>query len=265
MRLALAVPVVLALAGPAFAQAPAPAQPAPAAARQRPRAATQSTAVLTITVTDITGAVLSDVTVSAIGPVTREGITTAAGQVRLLGIRAGTYRLRFEREGFNTFEKEASWRAGTPAPTAEASLTPAPPALEPAPAAEPPAPAAPTFVPDLPVGQPSNLSVPDYIERNHISNKEPQKENLIGCSGGAQAWLWQVREPWRDREHESAELMLYVVGGEGTVSLNGGREVSVEAGTLLVIPRGTTYSLVRRGRAPAMYLLATLSGPPCAR
>ena len=42
-------------------------------------------------------------------------------------------------------------------------------------------------------------TIPEYIERNHITNKEPHKENLIGCSGGAQSWLWQVREPWQNR------------------------------------------------------------------
>ena len=260
MTLAPADLLALALAAPAAPQAPA----APAPAAQRPRAAAPATAVLTITVTDATGAVLPDVMVTAIGPVTREGITTAAGQVRLLGIRAGTYRLRFEREGFNTFEKEVSWRAGTAAPRAEATLTAAPPPPEPPPPPPPPEPAAPAYVPDLPAGQPANVSVPDYIERNHITTREPQKENLIGCSGGAQTWLWQVRDPWQGRVHETAELMLYVVGGEGTVSLSG-KDIAAEAGTLFVIPRGQTYGIVKRGRAPAMYLLATLSGPPCAQ
>ena len=120
------------------------------------------------------------------------------------------------------------------------------------------------MVPDYPAGKPANLSIPDYIERNHITTKEPHKESLIGCSGGAQTWLWQVREPWTNRSHEAAELMLYVVGGEGTVAL-GGRDTQVEAGTYFLIPRNTTYGLSKRGRAAALYILATLSGPPCAQ
>lgn len=219
---------------------------------------------MTVAVTDSAGAPVADVRVSASGPMEREGTTTAAGQVRLLGIRPGTYRLRFEHEQFNTFEKEVSWRAGTPLPIVEATLTAAPPPPPPPPPPEPPKPAAPTFTPDLPAGKAANLSVPDYIERNHITNKEPHKENLIGCSGGAQTWLWQVREPWNGRKHDTAELMLYVVGGEGSVNLGGG-DVSVAAGTFFMIPRNTTYSLSKRGRAPAMYILATLSGPPCAQ
>ena len=265
MRAMAALLTVLCLPVLASAQtppAPAPSQPAPA--KPRPRApAAPATVVLTVTVTDSTGSPLADVRVSAIGPVDREGVTTAMGQLRMLGIRAGTYRLRFEKDGFHTFEKEVTWRAGTPAPSAEATLTPAPP---PPPPPEPPKPEpTPTpEVPDYPAGKPANLSIPDYIERNHISTKEPQKENLIGCSGGAQTWLWQVREPWQNRSHESAELLLYVVGGEGAVTL-AGREVQVEAGTYFLIPRGTTYGLAKRGRAAALYLLATLSGPPCAQ
>lgn len=268
MSLVLAVPFVLALAGPVFAQAPtqpAPAQPAPAAPRPRPRPAAPSTAtaVLTITVTDASGAPLADVKVSAVGPLEREGVTTAMGQVRLLGIRAGTYRVRFEKEGFHTFEKEVVWRAGTPPPVSEATLTPAPPPPPPPPAPEPPKPAAPAFVPDLPSGKPSTMSLLDYIERNFISNKEPQKESLIGCSAGAQSWLWQIREPWNGRKHEAAEAMLYVVGGDGTLRLDG-RDVPVAAGSFAVVPRDTDYGFTRRGRNP-LIVLATLSGPPCAK
>ncbi len=270
MRLVLAVPIVLALAGPAFSQAPAqpaPAQPAPAAPRPRPRAAAPSTATatLTVTVTDASGSPLADVKVSAVGPLEREGVTTAAGQVRLLGIRAGTYRVRFERDGFHTFEKEVSWRAGTPAPVAEATLTSAPPPSAPPPptATTPAAPAAPTYVPDLPSGKPSTTSLLDYIERNFISSKEPQKESLIGCSASAQSWLWQIREPWQGRRHESAEAMLYVVGGDGTLRLDG-RDVQVAAGSFAVVPRATDYGFTRRGRNP-LIILATLSGPPCAK
>lgn len=272
MRPAIALLLAVMASGPAAAQAPPPAptptptptQPAPAPRPRAPRPAATATAVLTITVNDSTGTPLEDVKVTAVGPVEREGVTTGAGQVRMLGIRAGTYRVRFERDGFYTFEKEVSWRAGTPSPTSEATLTAAPPPPPPPPPPEPPKPAAPTFVPDLPAGTPSNVSVPDYIERNHITAKEPHKENLIGCSGGAQTWLWQVREPWQALKHDSAELMLYVVGGEGTLSLNG-REIQVAAGTFAVVPRGTSYGFSKRGRAPAVYVLATLSGPPCAQ
>ena len=96
-----------------------PADHPAANARARPAAAppAAATAVLTVTVNDSGGAPIADVKVGVMGPVEREGVTTAVGQARLLGIRPGTYRLRFEKEGFYTFEKEVTWRAGTPAPT----------------------------------------------------------------------------------------------------------------------------------------------------
>ncbi|MEP7118543.1 MAG: carboxypeptidase regulatory-like domain-containing protein [Acidobacteriota bacterium] len=270
MRSALALLLALGVVVSASAQTPAPAQPAPAqptppspAARPRvPRPAAPSTAtvVLTVAVSDPAGNPLADVKVSAVGPVEREGVSTAAGQVRLLGIRPGTYRVRFERDGYYTFEKEVSWRAGTPAPVVEATLSAAPP---------PPPPPEPTKVdtpkptpsPDMPAGKPTTMSLLDYIERNFISNKEPQKESLIGCSGGAQSWLWQVRDPWPNRKHDDAELMLYVVGGDGTLRLDD-RDIQVAAGSFAVIPRATSYGFTRRGRNP-LIMLATLSGAPC--
>lgn len=264
MRLLAAATIVFGLAAASAAQTPAPAQPAPAPPRPRPAAASTATAVLTVSVSDVSGAPIPDVKVTAKGPLDREGVTTPAGQVRLMGIRAGTYRLHFEKEGYISFEKEVTWRAGTAAPVTDATLTPAPaPPPPPPPAPEPAKPAAPAFVPDLPAGKPSTISLLDYIERNFISNKEPQKESLVGCSAGAQSWLWQVRDPWQGRKHDNAELMLYVVGGDGTLSLDG-REMTVAAGSFAVVPRGTDYGFTRRGRNP-LILLATLSGPPCAK
>ncbi len=261
-----ALPIAFALLGVPGVQTPPPAPPPaqPTAPRPRPRAAAPSnaTAVLTLTVNDASGAPLGDVTVRVTGPVEREGTTTAVGQVRLLGIRPGTYRVRFEKDGFYTFEKEVSWRAGTPAPVAEATLTPAPPPPPP-PAAPPSAEVARPATAELPAGKAKTMSLLDHIERNFISNKEPHKESLVGCSGGAQSWLWQVREPWADRIHPDAELMLYVVGGDGTLRMDG-LDVPIAAGSFAVIPRNSEYGLTRRGRNP-LIMLATLSGPPCAQ
>jgi mannose-6-phosphate isomerase-like protein (cupin superfamily) len=264
--LAAQTPAAPAAPTPQTPTTPAPAppgQPAPAAPRPRPRAAAPApaaTAVLVATVTDTAGAPLEGVTVSLVGPVERQGTTIPNGTVRLLGVRQGTYRARFSAEGYYTFEKEYVWARGA-IPPLEASLNAAPPPPPPPPTPEP-TPVA-TAGNAAPPGDPKTMSVPDYIERNFISGKEPQKESLIGCSAGAQTWIWQVREPWANREHPDAELMLYVVGGEGTLRL-GGRDVAVVAGSFAVVPRGTTYGLSRRGRNPII-ALATLSGPPCAQ
>jgi quercetin dioxygenase-like cupin family protein len=106
------------------------------------------------------------------------------------------------------------------------------------------------------------MALPDYIERNFISSREGHKESLIGCSGVGQSIVWQVRQPWSDREHPSADAMLYVIGGEGTLRLDG-RETPLGAGSFAVVPRGTGYGFTPRGRNP-LIVLATLAGAPCA-
>jgi mannose-6-phosphate isomerase-like protein (cupin superfamily) len=106
------------------------------------------------------------------------------------------------------------------------------------------------------------MALPDFIERNFISGREGHKEDIVGCSGVGQGLVWQIREPWTDRQHPSADAMLYVIGGEGTLRLDG-RDVSLSAGSFAVVPRGTTYGFSRRGRNP-LIVLAFLAGAPCA-
>jgi mannose-6-phosphate isomerase-like protein (cupin superfamily) len=247
-------------------QAPAtPAQPAPAATTQAPKPRPASGGATTnamFFITDPGGASIEGVKVAITGPVEREATSPQGGFTRVQGLRAGTYRVRFSHERFITFEKEFTWRAGTAAPELAVTLNPAPP-----PPAPPPAPAAvappPTATPKLPPpGAPKTVPLPEFIEKNFISAREPQKESLVGCSGVGQALLWQVREPWNSRQHESADGMLYVIGGEGRLKL-GDREFTVAAGAFAVVPRGTTYSLSRSGRNP-LIVLAMLAGAPCA-
>ena len=245
---------------------PAPAQPAAApttqAPKPRPAAPRGATTNALFFITDPAGTSIEGVTVTITGPVDREAKSPAGGFTRVQGLRAGTYRVRFTREGFITFEKELTWRAGTATPEVAVTLNPAPapppPPPPPAPVAPPP-PAAPKLPPP---GTPKTLSLPDFIEKNFISGREAHKENMVGCSGVGQAVLWQVREPWDGRQHESADGMLYIIGGEGSIKLEG-REVSVTAGSFAVVPRGTTYGFTRRGRNP-LIVLAVLAGAPCA-
>jgi len=249
--------------------AAAPAQPAPAATTQapkpRPAASGSATTNAQFFITDPGGASIEGVTVTVTGPVDREAKSPAGGFTRVQGLRAGTYRVRFTREGFITFEKELTWRAGTATPEVSVTLNPAPkpaappPSPSPAPVAAAPAPAALKLPPP---GSPKTLSLPDFIEKNFISGREGHKENMVGCSGIGQAVLWQVREPWDGRQHEAADGMLYVIGGEGSIKLDG-RDITVTAGSFSVIPRGTTYGFTRRGRNP-LIVLAVLAGAPCA-
>jgi len=242
---------------------PAPPTPAPARtqpARPRAQAAAPAGTTINFTVTDGVGAVLEGVSVTLIGAADRKGETTAEGRLRLLNVPAGTYRARFEREGFYTFEKEITWRAGMTAPAMIVTLNAAPPPPPPPP--PPPAEPAKSELSLPPPSAPKSMALLDYIERNFISSKEAHKENLVGCSGVGQSVLWQVREPWNDREHPSADAMMYVIGGEGTLRMDG-RDINLAAGSFAVVPRGTSYGFSRRGRNP-LIVLAFLAGAPCA-
>jgi Cupin domain len=235
--------------------------PKPTVSRPRPAGGPTTTALLFIT--DGSGRFIEGVKVNVMGPVDREVPSAAGSATRIEGLRAGTYRVRFTHDRFITFEKEIVWRAGTAAPemsiTLNAAPEPPPPPPPPPPAPEPVKPAEPALPPP---SAPKTVSLPDYIEKNFISGREPQKENLIGCSGVGQALLWQIREPWNGRQHPSADGMVYVVGGEGRLKL-AEREFNVSAGAFAVVPRGTTYSLSRSGRNP-LIVLAVLAGAPCA-
>ena len=237
-----------------------PATPAAQAPRPRPSGTAATNALLFIT--DGTGRPIEGVTVNVMGAVDRQVTSPASGATRIEGLRAGTYRVRFTHDRFITFEKEISWRAGTAAPelavTLNAAPTPPPPPPAPAPVVAP-TPATPKLPPP---GTPKSMSLPDFIEKNFISTREPQKENLVGCSGVGQALVWQIRDPWNGRQHESADGMIYVVAGDGAIKI-GEREFTVTNGAFSVVPRGATYSLSRRGRNP-LIVLAVLAGAPCA-
>jgi mannose-6-phosphate isomerase-like protein (cupin superfamily) len=71
----------------------------------------------------------------------------------------------------------------------------------------------------------------------------------------------QLNEPLPERLYDQAESFYYVLGGEGTLRLNG-RDSTLATGQFVMIPRGTSHAFTRRGRRP-LILLAILSGEPC--
>lgn len=262
MRLTSTVVVFAFVATAAFAQTPPPTAPVkpttpPVQAPKRAASPTSSTTTLSITVTDGRGAPIGNVAVVVSGPVAREGQTDANGSLRLQGLRSGTYRLRFSRDEYITLERDVSIPARQASMDHNVMLSAAP-ARAPEPAAPPPpaqtAPAMP------PPGKPVTMSVPDFIEKNFIAANAPQKTSAISCSGLVSSALWQIREPW-DRQHASSDAVLYVIGGEGSLKLDG-REVPLQAGSFALVPRGSAYELSRRGRNP-LILVATLAGEAC--
>lgn len=241
---------------PTSQQAP---KPAPATQKPRRPAAPAATAIA-VTVTDSTGRTIEGATVTAMGPVDRNGVTDGNGMLRLLNLRPGTYRVRFDADGYVSFEREVVTRAGVRSYDVSARLNEAPKVEPPPPPSAPEPEAAPMTLP--PPGSPKTMTLLDWLDQNFISNREPQKESIVGCSGLSQALVWQIRDPWSGRQHESADGMFYVIGGEGTLRLDE-RDAELAAGSFAVVPRDTTYAFTRRGRNP-LIVLAVLSGAPCA-
>jgi hypothetical protein len=213
---------------------------------------------MAITVTDARGGTLPGVTVDVTGPTPRHGTTDASGQINFPGLQAGTYRLRFSGDTVTAFEREVVVRAGAISDL-DIVLNPAPPPkVVTAPAPPPPEPAAPEVGP---AGEPQVISIVDLIERELISGNTPRKDTLVSCSGNTRTTLVQLNQPQASRVYEGAELVYYVVAGEGTVTL-ADRETPLVAGGYVAVPRGAAHSLARRGRRP-LVLLSVLSGEPC--
>ncbi len=245
----LLIALVMSISNIAFAQT---AAPKPAAPRT-----TAKPASLTIQVTDSVGAPLGDAQVTMTGPVAREGVTGADGLLRLANVRAGTYRLRFTRDGSIPFERELTIRAGEPL-TIDVSLSSAPVA----PKAPEPAPAPPPAVKMLPPpGEPKITPVPLFLEKNFIGGREPRKDSQVGCGATGTATLHQLREAWLSHAHEDADEWIYVVAGEGTLRV-GTTEQRIQAGTFSLVPHATTHAVLPQGRNP-LIVISIVSGPRC--
>jgi mannose-6-phosphate isomerase-like protein (cupin superfamily) len=243
---------------PPPAQPPATQAPAKPPAAQTPRrqpAQPQITrTTLSVQVTDLEGKGLGDVWVKGTGPVDRESPTDAEGMVTLRNMLPGTYRLRFEHDGFVTMEREVTIQANRPM-SVNVALNAAPPPAEP-PAREttPAAPALP------PAGPPTSVNLIDLIEKNFVGNN-PSLTSSVGCAPSATANLTQLREPLPQHVHDDADELVYVLGGEGTHKV-GDKDVALQAGVFAVVPRGTAHSFTRRGSRPLIFL-SVLSGAPC--
>jgi mannose-6-phosphate isomerase-like protein (cupin superfamily) len=213
---------------------------------------------VTVFVTSLDGRPLTGVWVKATGAVDREGSTDADGTVNLRNLSVGTYRFRFEHDEYVTFEKEVVIAAGRSVKTT-AALTAAPPPPAPPPAKSDPVPAVPP-TPAGPPAQPTTVSIIDYIEKNYIKNA-PWVKSVVGCMPTATAHVLQLRDPLADHSHGEGDEMIYVVAGSGTHRMQG-TETPLSAGVFVVVPRGMTHSIARRGSNPLM-LLTILAGPPC--
>jgi mannose-6-phosphate isomerase-like protein (cupin superfamily) len=260
------------LPGVTWAQTqPPPAQPPakPPAATQPPQPRGTSgtgaprAVTLAVQVTDRTGNPVGDVQVALAGPVERSGETSTDGLLSFRSLRAGTYRLRFEHDGFATFEREVViGRAGQKAEVSVA-LSPDdadPPAPEPAPAEPPSAAESPAPAPTV-IAEPRTLSLLDFLDKNMVRSSEPARTSVLGCAQGGTARLMQVRDPLENQRHDDVDELVYVIAGEGTLTLQG-KDTKVTAGHFALVPRGTVYQVRRQGRNPLIFL-SVLAGSPC--
>lgn len=240
-------------AKPVVPQAAKPAAPPPAPKPAAPAPALRPAIVLSVT--DTSGTPLADVHVSMMGAVEREGSTSKDGELKFQNLKPGTYLLRLEAADFYTLEREVTVKAG-PSQEVDVALNrmpvkpAAPPPVVKAPA---PPPVQAGAVPADPKASVDLLALPDWIEKNYIGRNDPQKETTVGRTPGATATVVQVRDPLKDRVHDDADEMLYVIAGQGVLRAKG-REQVLDAGSFAVIPRGVSYTLERRGRNPLIAL-----------
>jgi hypothetical protein len=143
------------------------------AAPKRPAVAPKPTSARVL-VKDQAGAGISGVRLLLSGASTGEFTTGAAGTAIVPDLKDGMYRVRCEREGFITLEREFTLQGATWNPI-DIVLDPAPPPPPPPPAPTPPPP------PPLAPGGPAiTVSIPDFVDKNYIG-REPMKESIIAC------------------------------------------------------------------------------------
>jgi mannose-6-phosphate isomerase-like protein (cupin superfamily) len=217
----------------------------------RPRPKTASP--MRVVVRDQSGNGIADVRVSMSGAAGKETITDASGNAAFAQLADGTYRFRFERDGFVMLEREVTVRNAQPSEI-DIVLNPAPP---PPPA---PTPAAAPAGAVGPPGSPVTISIPSFLDKNFIG-RDPLKESQLSCTGNVMTRLLQIRDGLAPHTHANMDEVLYIVGGDGTVVI-GTASSAVTAGWLSVVPRGTSHAIERRGKNPIV-VLSMLSGQPC--
>jgi mannose-6-phosphate isomerase-like protein (cupin superfamily) len=227
-----------------------------AAAPKPPQRRPVGNATLAIMVSDPAGAPLGDVKVTLDGPATRE-VRTERGRIALENLPFGTYRLRFDREGFLSFEREVVARTGTPIDV-KVTLTPAP--EPPPPVAPVPPPAAATPAAEPLSTTPVFVDMPTFIEKNYVG-RGSGKTTPLACSAGGPATLIQVKDPIVEHAHPDADEFLYAISGQGSVRA-AGVDHPLSPGMFAMVPRTVPHIIVAINRGP-LVLLSVKAGASC--
>ena len=104
------------------------------------------------------------------------------------------------------------------------------------------------------------MSVVEVLEKEFVG-RNPRRESLLSCSGTTRSTMLQVNEPLPERMYTDADVVYYVLGGEGTMRLNG-KDTRIATNGFLSVPRGASHSFEKRGNR-TLVLLAVLGGEPC--
>jgi hypothetical protein len=241
----------------ALAAANPAAQPTGKEPQQRPAVAPPRTTSVRISVKDQDGAPLTSVHLLVSGTTGGGEFTTGAAGTAIVPIpKPGVFRVRCEREGFVTLEREFTVGSGPRTPV-DVVLNAAPPPPPP-PAAPVPEPAPLAPVPSS--GPPMIMSIPDFVEKNFIG-RDPVKESILACKPLETVRLLQMRDNIAQHVHDRVDEVIYVVAGEGAIRI-GETDNPVRAGSLVFVPNGSGHSLERRGKNP-LIVVSTLVGSSC--
>jgi hypothetical protein len=224
---------------------------------KRPVAAPPRATSVRISVKDQDGATLAGVRLLVSGTAGGGEYTTGAAGTAIVPIpKAGLFRVRCEREGFVTLEREFTVGSGTWNPV-DVVLNAAPP--PPAPPAPPPSkPETSGAIPSS--GPPMTISIPDFVDKNFIG-REPVKESILACKPLETVRLLQMRENIAPHVHDRVDELIYVVAGDGVVRIGTDQNL-IRAGSLVFVPNGSGHSIERRGKNP-LIVVSTLVGSSC--
>jgi cupin domain/carboxypeptidase family protein len=217
---------------------------------RKPAAAPRRATSVRISVRDQHRATIAGVHLLLSGAAAGGFTTGATGTAVIPNVKEGLYRVRCERAGFITLEREFTVRTGARnAIDVILNVAPAPPVAK-----SPPASPSPQSGPLV------AISIPDFLDRNFIG-KGPVKESILACTPQETVRLLQMREGSAPHVHDRVDEIIYVVAGEGTLLL-GKDTVPLRAASLVVVPRGRDHAFERRGRKP-LIVVSTLAGTAC--
>ena len=222
---------------------------APPASAQRRGASGGRSVTFVINVSNPAGAPVGEVKVTLSGPASRT-TRTERGRSVFEGLPAGVYRMRFEKTGYVTFEREVTGRGSTPIDV-KVTINPV----------EGPPPAPVRGLPPPPVtGKFVVLDMPAYVERNYVG-KATEKMTQMACGEGGNATLVQINVALVEHTHAEADEFVYVIAGQGSARM-GERVEPLGPGVFLMIPRGTAHAFAVGSKKPLVFV-STRAGDRC--